>query len=258
MTVAEHWSDFKLTKTPHSLTSRMSYGVSPVRILVKIDYVITAPEKIDHVIMAWHCIMGSSSGCQTLQSICDMFVTKTSRRIFPWLYPAMNGPILDQFWPIMPCLPGWASPCGCMLVGNGGEMLSCMGPRGWCAEMDGSPGCHGKLSHLPGQNGRHSAEDIYKCIFMNEKFCILISIPLKLVSKGPVDNKSALVQVRACRQTGDKPLPEPMMTQFTDAYMPCSIKGRWTIISGCYSGKMCSDIKSFHLITTTACVLGHP
>ena len=35
----------------------------------------------------------------------------------------------------------------------------------------------------------------------------------------PIDNKPALAQVMVCRRTGDKPLPEPMMTQFTDAYM---------------------------------------
>ena len=36
---------------------------------------------------------------------------------------------------------------------------------------------------------------------------------------GPTDNKSALVQVMSLRRTGDKPLPEPMTTYFTDAYM---------------------------------------
>ena len=54
---------------------------------------------------------------------------------------------------------------------------------------------------------------------MNEKFCILIQISLKFVPKGPIDNKAALVQVLVCRQTGDKPLPEPMVTHFTDADM---------------------------------------
>ena len=34
-----------------------------------------------------------------------------------------------------------------------------------------------------------------------------------------IDNKSALAQVMAWCQTGVKPLPEPMLTQFTDAYM---------------------------------------
>ena len=63
------------------------------------------------------------------------------------------------------------------------------------------------------------ADDIFICIFMNEKFCISIRISLKLVLKGPIDNKSALVKVSAWRLTGDKSLHEPMMTQFTDAYM---------------------------------------
>ena len=68
-------------------------------------------------------------------------------------------------------------------------------------------------------NGRHFADDIFKCTFMNEKFCISIQISLKFVPKGSIDNKSALVQVMAWRLTGDEPLPGPMLTQFTDAYM---------------------------------------
>ena len=48
---------------------------------------------------------------------------------------------------------------------------------------------------------------------------ILIQISLKLVPRGPIDNKPSLVQVMVWRRTGDKPLPEPMMVQFTDAYM---------------------------------------
>ena len=63
------------------------------------------------------------------------------------------------------------------------------------------------------------ADDIFKCIFLNEKFCIMIRISLKFVPKGPIDNKWALVQVMGWRQTGDKPLPGPMMTQFIDTYM---------------------------------------
>ena len=63
------------------------------------------------------------------------------------------------------------------------------------------------------------AEGIFKWIFLNENDRIPIQISLKFVPKRPIDNKSALVQVMARRRTGDKPLPEPMMTQFTDAYM---------------------------------------
>ena len=61
--------------------------------------------------------------------------------------------------------------------------------------------------------------DIFKCIFLNESDKILIQISLKLVSRSPIDNKPALVQVMVWRWTGDKPLSEPMMAQFTDAYM---------------------------------------
>ena len=51
------------------------------------------------------------------------------------------------------------------------------------------------------------------------EFWISKKVSLKFVSKGLFDNKSALVQVIAWRQTGDKPLPYPMMTQLNDAYM---------------------------------------
>ena len=34
-----------------------------------------------------------------------------------------------------------------------------------------------------------------------------------------IDCTAALIQVMACRRRGNKPLPEPMLTQFTDAYM---------------------------------------
>ena len=37
------------------------------------------------------------------------------------------------------------------------------------------------------------------------------------VPKDPIDNKPALVQVMASRRTGDKPLPEAILTQFIDA-----------------------------------------
>ena len=78
---------------------------------------------------------------------------------------------------------------------------------------------------LPRQNGCDFT-DISKRIFMNEKFCISIQISLKFVPNGATDNKSALVQVMAWHRTGDKPLPEPMMNQFTDIFM-------W------HSGEMC-------------------
>ena len=55
------------------------------------------------------------------------------------------------------------------------------------------------------------ADHIFKCIFLNEKNKIPIQISLKLVPRGPIDNKPAFVQVMVWRGTGDKLLPEPMM-----------------------------------------------
>ena len=52
-------------------------------------------------------------------------------------------------------------------------------------------------SSLPGQNGRHFTGDIFRCIIVNEKFCIFITISLKFVPKGPIDNNPALVQIMA-------------------------------------------------------------
>ena len=63
----------------------------------------------------------------------------------------------------------------------------------------------------PRQNGRHFADDIFKCIFLNENVWILIKISLKFVPQGPVNNILALVQIMAWRRSGDKPLSELML-----------------------------------------------
>ena len=58
----------------------------------------------------------------------------------------------------------------------------------------------------PRQNGRHFTDDRFKCIFLNENFCILIKISLKFVPKIPINNNPALVQIMALRRIGDKTL----------------------------------------------------
>ena len=63
----------------------------------------------------------------------------------------------------------------------------------------------------PRQNGHHFADDIFKCIFLNENVWIPINISLKFVPKGQINNIPALVQIMAWRRPGDKPLSEPMM-----------------------------------------------
>ena len=57
----------------------------------------------------------------------------------------------------------------------------------------------------PRQNGRHFADDTFKCILLNENVGISIKISLKFVPKGPINNIPALVQVIAWRRPGDKP-----------------------------------------------------
>ena len=60
------------------------------------------------------------------------------------------------------------------------------------------------------QTGRHFADAIFKCFFLNENVWIPIKISLKFVSKGPINNISALVQIMAWHRPG-QPLSEPMM-----------------------------------------------
>ena len=63
----------------------------------------------------------------------------------------------------------------------------------------------------PRQNGHHFANNIFKCIFMDEKFYILLRISLKFVPKGSIENKPALVQLMAWCWPGDNNLSEPML-----------------------------------------------
>ena len=48
-------------------------------------------------------------------------------------------------------------------------------------------------SSPPGQNSRRFADDIFKCIFINEKYIIMILISLNFVCTGPIDNNASLV-----------------------------------------------------------------
>ena len=73
-------------------------------------------------------------------------------------------------------------------------------------------------SSPPGQDGHHFADDIFWCIFLNENVRSWIEIWLKFVLNGSIEDKPALVQVMACGRTGDKLLPEPMVTQIIDIY----------------------------------------
>ena len=59
----------------------------------------------------------------------------------------------------------------------------------------------------------------FQIYFLNESASISIKFSMEFVPKGPIDNNSALVQIMAWRQTGDKPPFEPMVVCFTNTYM---------------------------------------
>ena len=57
---------------------------------------------------------------------------------------------------------------------------------------------------------------ISKWIFFEGNNFVLIKMSPKFVHRGPFVNKSASVQMMACCLTGNKPLPEPMLTEMSD------------------------------------------
>ena len=55
---------------------------------------------------------------------------------------------------------------------------------------------------------------IFKLTLVNGGWCISYEIALRWMQQGLTDDKSTLVQVVAwCRPSGNKPLPEPKLTQ---------------------------------------------
>ena len=61
------------------------------------------------------------------------------------------------------------------------------------------------------RNCHHFADDIFKCIFLNEYIWILFKISLKFVPTFWINNNPAVVQIMAWHRPGDKALSEPMM-----------------------------------------------
>ena len=82
------------------------------------------------------------------------------------------------------------------------------------------------------QNGRNFADDIFKCIFLNENACISLKISLEFVPKVRINNIPALVQIMAWRRPGDKPLSEPMVVSLTTHI--CVTRPQWVKIANGY------------------------
>ena len=71
----------------------------------------------------------------------------------------------------------------------------------------------------------HFADDFFKNVLLNKQVCILIQISLKYIF---IVRLTSLFQVKAYCQIVATPLHEPMMTQFTAAYMNGQ---KWFVLS---------------------------
>ena len=94
-----------------------------------------------------------------------------------------------------------------------------------------------------------------KCIFIKSKCCVLITTSTKFVSGCPIDKKAAPLKVMTGRRTSDKPLPEPMLAQFTDAYMGRWVYAVWNVldIAWCAMRSICTSTQQirFHILLKT-------
>ena len=86
----------------------------------------------------------------------------------------------------------------------------------------------------PRQNRHRCADNIFKCIFLNENASIAIKISLKFVANDPINNIPALVQIMAWHRPGDKPLSEPMIVSLPTHI--CVTRPQWVI----YQITLCS------------------
>ena len=82
----------------------------------------------------------------------------------------------------------------------------------------------------PRRNDRQFADDIFRCIFMNENAWISIDISLKFVPKDPINNIRALVQIMAGRWTGATPLSEALMDKVVTHI--CATRPQWVNAQG--------------------------
>ena len=82
------------------------------------------------------------------------------------------------------------------------------------------------LTHLPlDKMTAILVDDIFKYIFLHENDTIPIQMSLKLVSRGPIGNKPALVQVLACRPFGARTNDLPVNWRIYAALRGGGVKG---------------------------------
>ena len=89
----------------------------------------------------------------------------------------------------------------------------------------------------PRLNRRPFADDIFKCIFLNENEWVLPRISLKFIPKVRINNIQSLVQIMAWRRAGDKPLYGPMMVSLLAHF--CVTRPEWV---KCHANDKISEI----------------
>ena len=106
-------------------------------------------------------------------------------------------------------------PLNCFPTNGEDFQFSKQQPTEWLENYTAQP----HLTHL-GENKMATifADNIFKFIFLQEYCWILTQISMEFIPKGPIINFATLVQIITWHWTGDKQLPETMMTWFADAY----------------------------------------
>ena len=79
-------------------------------------------------------------------------------------------------------------------------------------------------------------------LVLNKGIWISIDISLKFVLKGQINNISGLVQIMAWRRPGDKPLSEPILSQWNNSWDVSSC----LVTQGGPSGSMQERIRGHH------------
>ena len=83
------------------------------------------------------------------------------------------------------------------------------------------------LTHLPSDKmAAIFADNIFKCMFWMKKIKFRLKFYWNLFTRVQYDIP-ALVEIMSWRRIGENPLPEPIVTQFTDAYMRYCGEMRW-------------------------------
>ena len=115
-------------------------------------------------------------------------------------------------------------------------------PPSW-ASITGLVGSWHVNTLRPKQNGRHFADDIFKCFSLNENVSLRIKISLEFVPKGPINNFPTLVQIVAWRHPGDKPLSEPMLVSLLTHI--CVTRPQWVKVWSIKLGEMSLGVRWF-------------